>query len=150
MSIMNAIEKSNDKTTTKTTTTDKADYTTLTVSQRFDAMGRLARATAKYVKPELLTCNMSEDAITLSWLSQIDGIPVINMETLEVLEAEAFGIVTTVIVRMADMDIMAGSVPVKETEDKVQLALAMKHQKQVFDTLTAIDLGPLTRTRSSK
>lgn len=146
---MHAIEKS--KTTdTKTTTTDKADYTTLTVSQRFDAMGRLARATSKFVKPELLTCIMSEDAITLSWLSEIEGIPVINMETLEVLEAEAFGIVTTVIVRMADMDIMTKSAPVKETEDKVQLALAMKHQKQVFDTLNAIDLGPLTRTRSSK
>ena len=143
MSIMNAIEKS------KTTDT-KPDYTTLTVSQRFDAMGRLARATAKFVKPELLTCNMSEDAITLSWAGQIDGIPVINMETLEVMEAEAFGIMTTVIVRMADMDIMTKSEPVKETDDKVQLALAMKHQKQVFDTLTAVDLGPLTRTRSSK
>ena len=149
MSIMNAIEKSNDKATT-TTTNDKPDYTTLTVSQRFDAMGRLARATSKYVKPELLACTMSEDAITLSWLSQIDGIPVINMETLEVMEAEAFGIVTTIIVRMSDMDIMTSSVPVKETEDKVQLALAMKHQKQVFDTLSSIDLGPLTRTRSSK
>ena len=57
---------------------------------------------------------------------------------------------TTVIVRMADMDIMTKSVPVKETEDKVQLALAMKHQKEVFATLSAIDLGPLTRTRSSK
>ena len=149
MSIMNAIEKS--KTTdTKTTTNDKADYTMLTTSQRFDALGRLARATSKYVKPEFLAYNMNDDAITLSWLSEIEGIPVINMETLEVMEAEAFGIVTTVIVRMADMDVMTKSEPVKATEDKVQLALAMKHQKQVFATLSAIDLGPLTRTRSTK
>ena len=145
MSIMNAIEK-NKATENKTT----VDYTTLTVSQKFDALGRLARATSKYVKPELLSCNMNEDAITLSWAGQIDGIPVINMETLEVMEAEAFGIVTTVIVRLTDMDIMTKSEPVKETEDKVQLALAMKHQRQVFATLSAIDLGPLTRTRSTK
>lgn len=145
MSIMNAIEK-NKATENKTT----VDYSTLTVSQKFDAMGRLARATSKYIKPELLTCRMSEDTATFAWLSEIEGIPVINMETLEVMEAEAFGIVTTVIVRLTDMDIMTKSEPVKETEDKVQLALAMKHQKQVFATLSAIDLGPLTRTRSSK
>ncbi len=144
MSIMHAIEKS--KATEKAT----VDYSTLTVSQKFDAMGRLARATSKFIKPELLTCTMSEDAITLAWASEIKGIPVVNMETLEVLEAETFGITTLVIVRLRDMDIMTSSKPVKETEDKVQLALSLKHQKEVFDTLTAVDLGPLTRSRSSK
>ena len=145
MSIINAIEKSK-------ATADKAtvDYSTLTVSQKFDALGRLARATAKFVKPELLTCTMSEDAITLAWASEIKGIPVVNMETLEVVEAETFGITTLVVVRLRDMDIMTSSKPVKETEDKVQLALSLKHQKEVFDTLTAVDLGPLTRTRSTK
>jgi hypothetical protein len=141
---MHAIEKS--KATEKAT----VDYSTLTVSQKFDAMGRLARATSKFIKPELLTCTMSEDAITLAWASEIKGIPVVNMETLEVLEAETFGITTLVIVRLRDMDIMTSSKPVKETEDKVQLALSLKHQKEVFDTLTAVDLGPLTRSRSSK
>lgn len=144
MSIMNAITKENEK--NKAT----VDYSTLTVSQKFDALGRLARATSKFIKPELLTCNMSEDAITLAWASEIKGIPVVNMETLEVVEAETFGITTLVIVRLRDMDIMTSSKPVKETEDKVQLALSLKHQKEVFDTLNAIDLGPLTRTRSSK
>lgn len=144
MSIMNAITKENEK--SKAT----VDYSTLTVSQKFDALGRLARATSKFIKPELLTCNISEDAITLAWASEIKGIPVVNMETLEVVEAETFGITTLVIVRLRDMDIMTSSKPVKETEDKVQLALSLKHQKEVFDTLNAIDLGPLTRTRSSK
>lgn len=149
MSIMDAITKENEK---NNATVDKAtvDYSTLTVSQKFDALGRLARATSKFIKPELLTCNMSEDAITLAWASEIKGIPVVNMETLEVVEAETFGITTLVIVRLRDMDIMTSSKPVKETEDKVQLALSLKHQKEVFDTLNAIDLGPLTRTRSSK
>ena len=146
MSIMNAIAKEKENEKSKAT----VDYTTLTVSQKFDALGRLARATSKYVKPELLTCNMSEDAITLAWASEIKGIPVVNMETLEVLEAETFGITTLVVIRLRDMDIMTSSKPVKETEDKVQLALSMKHQKEVFDTLNAVDLGPLTRTRSSK
>lgn len=147
MSIMNAIENQKSKATVDKTT---VDYSTLTVSQKFDALGRLARATSKFIKPELLTCNMSEDAIMLAWASEIKGIPVVNMETLEVVEAETFGITTLVIVRLRDMDIMTKSEPVKETEDKVQLALSLKHQKEVFDTLTAVDIGPLTRTRSSK
>jgi hypothetical protein len=157
MSIMTAIAKGNEKKNDKTT----VDYTTLTVSQKFDALGRLARATAKFTKPEFLvsrqgTDELGNDYVHLIWFDMVKGMPVINNETYEITETDAFKVAVFVKVRLYDMDltVSVGAIDTDgnqvELTDKVQIALGIKYRREVFSTLSAIDLGPLTRTRSSK
>lgn len=155
MSIMNAItkEKENEKSkeVESKATLNREGYKYLTQVQKFDALARLARTAQKFVKPELLEAVYSADQWTeMFWVVEQKGLPVMNLETLEIEEAKPFAIQCSVRVKMSDMsDIVVACTMVIESEDKVQVALTKRLQRDLYQAMVETDLSPLTRTRKS-
>lgn len=160
MSIMNAIEKSKateskateGKATESKATLNREGYKYLTQVQKFDALARLARTAQKFVKPELLGAvyGTNQDWIELFWVIEQKGLPVMNLETLEIEEAKPFAIHCSVLIKMSDMsDIMVECKMIEPSEDKVQVALTKRLQRDLYQAMIETDLSPLTRTRKS-
>ena len=124
------------------------NYSHLTSTQQFDALARLGRASQKFVKPEMLAVDYSNVAIELSWIAEMKGVPVMNFETLEIEEPEAFQVFCTVAVNPKNMVCTVVTKPIIDTEDKVVLALCKRYALNVSTAMDKTDLSPITRTKS--
>lgn len=126
------------------------NYAHLNQVQKFDGLARLSRTASKFVKAELLTAIFAPEAVSLEWITELKGLPIMDFETLEVMEAKPFAIMCTVSVNMSNMVCTVLTCPAKETEDKVTHALCEKYRRDVLKAMEETDLSPLTRTRKSK
>ena len=126
------------------------NYSHLTQVQKFDGLSRLARATLKFAKAELLTAEYSTDKVSMAWQTELKGLPIMDFTTLEIVEASPFALTCTIHVNMYNMVTEVTCAPIKETEDKVTLALCEKYRRDVQFAMEETDLSPLTRTRKSK
>lgn len=126
------------------------NYSHLTQVQKFDGLARLARTASKFVKAELITASFAPETVSIEWITELKGLPIMDFDTLEIVEAKPFAILCNVSVNMHNMVCSVLTCPAKETEDKVTKALCERYRRDVLKAIEDTDLSPLTRTRKSK
>lgn len=126
------------------------NYAHLNQVQKFDGLARLSRTASKFVNVENLTATFTAETVSIEWITELKGLPIMNFDTLEVMEAKPFAIMCSVGVNMRNMVCTVLTCPAKETEDKVTIALCEKYRRDVLKAMEETDLSPLTRTRKSK
>ena len=126
------------------------NYAHLNQVQKFDGLARLSRTASKFVNVENLTATFTAETVSIEWITELKGLPIMNFETLEVMEAKPFALMCMVLVNMQNMTCSVSACPAKETDDKVTLALCEKYRRDVLKAMEETDLSPLTRTRKSK
>lgn len=126
------------------------NYSKLTAVQKIDGLARIGRTLQKFTKPELLATSFKDISISYEFATVIKGIPSINVETLEMIEATDFAVTVEVVVYLDTLSSETLVCLVQDSEDRVTNALACRYRKQIENAVQSTDLSPITRTKKSE